>query len=452
MMTSRRGLDGPSAVASPCEREADAAAFGPADMAARCGDDRAAPCPTAAVRASHGTRPLLLFVAPEDRAFVTHRLPLAEAAQAAGMRVAVATRDGGYTEQITQRGIDVHFVDFDRARLNPLHEVRTLRQLRSLIRELSPDVVHNQTLKPVIYGTFAARGVPVRRLVNALGGLGYVFSSTSWRANLLRKIASLLLRRALRDPRSLLVLQNDANRDLLVDAGIVLPQTIRMIRGAGVDPEGFPPCDANHQPPTVVLPARLLRDKGVYEFVEAARLLKDRGVEAGFALVGEPDPLNPTSVTEAEVNAWQDAGLIDAWGWIDDMRDVYAQAQIVCLPSYHEGLPRALLEASAARCAIVASDVPGCRDVVVDGETGLLAPVRDATALADRLADVIADATLRRRLGAAARARVADVFSLDTVIAQFLELYGVPVQTATSPGSAPVSATAAPVASGGREQ
>ena len=199
--------------------------------------------------------------------------------------------------------------------------------------------------------------------------------------------------------------------------------SIRLIRGAGVDPGAYRQVKAAGETPLVVLPARLLRDKGVGEFVEAARLLRARGVKARFALVGKPDPANPASVSQAEIDAWVSEGAVECWGWQDDMPNIFAQAQIVCLPTYHEGLPKSLLEAAASGCAIVTTDIAGCREIVRHGVTGWLVPTRDAQALTSALQQAIEQPGLRERYGASARALVETDFSASRVASDTIAVY-----------------------------
>ena len=205
--------------------------------------------------------------------------------------------------------------------------------------------------------------------------------------------------------------------------GLAEAASLRLIRGAGVDPAAYRQVSAASETPLVILPARLLRDKGVGEFVEAARLLRARGVKARFALVGKPDPANPASVSQAEIDAWAVEGAVECWGWQDDMPAIFAQAQIVCLPTYHEGFPKSLLEAAASGCAIVTTDIAGCREIVRHGVTGWLVPTRDAGALADALQAAIEQPGLRERYGAAARALVEADFSMDRVASETIAVY-----------------------------
>ncbi|MEL7544616.1 MAG: glycosyltransferase family 4 protein [Pseudomonadota bacterium] len=365
----------------------------------------------------------LIFVTQEDWPFFTHRLPLALAARDAGFRVMLATRFTRARDIIETTGIETIPLPISRAGMNPYVEWQTYRTLVALYRAQKPDLVHHVTQKPVVYGTLAARTAGVPAVVNALGGLGYLFNSQTMRARALRTALTPLMRLALCDPRGVVVLQNTHNRDQLDAEGMIATARVHMVRGAGVDPSAYPATSQASERPLVVLPARLLRDKGVLEFVEAARILRDRGVAIRMALVGTPDPANPTSVSPDDVQGWVDAGLIEDFGWRDAMADVYGDAQIVCLPSYHEGLPRALLEGGASGCALVTTDIPGCRAVVEHNVTGLLVPPRDATALADTLATLAGSQALRERLGSAAKERVRETFSLDRVTAQMFEIY-----------------------------
>jgi glycosyltransferase involved in cell wall biosynthesis len=377
--------------------------------------------PKVAAEAARGGK--LLFLVTEDWYFVSHRLELAVAAREAGYDVVVATRVDRHGERIAEAGLKLRPIAFNRAGLNPLEELRTLIDLTRLYRREAPDIVHHVALKPIIYGSLVARGLRVGGIVNALAGFGYVFSSTALHAKLLRAVARPLLKFALGGKNSRLVVQNRDHCERIVREGWVPAGAVSLIHGAGIDPGAYRPADAGGDPPLVILPARLLWEKGVGEFVEAARRLRGSGVKARFALVGKPDPANPASVSAPEVDAWVREGVVEAWGWRDDMAEVLAQTQIVCLPSYHEGLPRSLLEAAASGCAMVATDIPGCREIVRPGITGWLAPARDAVALADALREAIEHPALREQYGAAARALIASDFSITRVAAETIALY-----------------------------
>ena len=361
----------------------------------------------------------LLFLVTEDWYFVSHRLPLAVAAREAGYEVAVATRIREKAEAIESAGIRVIPFEMDRRSMNPLRELPTLFRLWRLYRRERPDIVHLVALKPVLLGGLVARLAGVGGVVAAVAGLGFLFSGEG-RAPLVARLLTWLLPYLIGEGR--VIAQNPEDAAMLDRCGI--PAThIRLIRGAGVDTAWSIPLPEHHDTPLVVLPARLLRDKGVAEFVAAARLLRQRGVQARFALVGAPDPANPACVSEAELRAWAAEGAVEYWGHREDMREVYAACQVVCLPSYREGLPKSLLEAAAAGRPIVTTDVPGCREVVRHEDNGLLVPARDVAALADALARLIADPALRARMGQRGRERAVAEFSNERVIGETLEVY-----------------------------
>lgn len=362
----------------------------------------------------------LLFVVTEDWYFVTHRLPLAVAAQAAGFDVAVATREGRQADVIRNAGIRLIPFTLSRRGGNPLREVMALWRL---YRREQPDLVHHVALKPVMFGALAAWLARVPAQVNAVAGLGWFFTSSSGVVRLVRPLLRRMLACLLNRPRSLTIVQNPEDRALLERSG-VLATRLRLIRGAGVDTQIFYPVMPPPGPVCIVLVARMLWDKGVGEFVEAANRLTAAGVNARFVLVGDPDPANPASVPEATLSSWHGQHGVEWWGRREDIPAVLQAAHIACLPSsYGEGLPKSLLEAAACGLPIVTSDAPGCREVVRDGVNGLLVPVRDTAALATALRKLIDDAALRRRMGEQSRLRAETEFGLETVIAQTLAVY-----------------------------
>ena len=364
----------------------------------------------------------VLYLVTEDWYFRSHRLALARAARDAGYRVTVATRLARHAEALAAEGFELVHVPFDRSLRRPDRDLAAYRGVRRLLHERRHDVVHAVSLKPILLG-LAASPVP-QRVIASFTGLGYTFSSRDLRAQPIRALVSALLRYQLRGGRAWMTVQNEDDRALLAAAGIGVPERTVMIPGSGVSLAEFA---ATPQPaaaePLVVLPARVLVDKGVREFVGAARLLRERGLAARFALVGAHDTHNPGAVPARELAAWRDEGLVEIWGHREDMPTVLAGADVVCLPSYHEGLPKALLEAAACGRALVATEVPGCRAICRDGETGLLVPPGDVPALADAIENLLADAGLRAMLGAAGRALVESHFAAERINAQTLALY-----------------------------
>jgi glycosyltransferase involved in cell wall biosynthesis len=369
-------------------------------------------------------RPKLLYLVSEDWYFVSHRLSLAFTAKEAGFDVSVATRVTHHGDDIRDAGLNLIPISLARSSLNPLHEARTISELSAVFAREKPDVVHNVALKPVIYGAWTARRAGGAAIVNALMGLGWVFSSDSPKARALRPFVRYALRRALSAPGTRTIVQNADDAKLLADQQLAPRDSIRLIRGSGINPAEYATEDATVGVPLVVLPARLLIAKGVREFIAAAALLKAEGVKARFALVGEPDTDNPAAVPREELLDAVLAGNVEHWGWREDMAQVFSEASLVCLPSYREGLPKALIEAAASARAIVATDVPGCREIVRPGENGWLVPPRDVTALTTALRQAIAQPGLCAEYGQRGRHMAEREFPLETVIKETLSVYG----------------------------
>jgi glycosyltransferase involved in cell wall biosynthesis len=328
---------------------------------------------------------------------------------------------GEHGETILAAGIRLIPFSLSRRRGNPLREVATL--VRLYCRERM-DIVHHVAMKPVLYGAIAARLSGVPSVVNAIAGLGWLFTSRGLVARTLRPMICKLLAWLLGAPHSRTIVQNPDDFGLLIKMGVP-EDRLRLIRGAGVDTEVFTPApESPPGPVTVLCSARMLWDKGVGEFVEAARLLTQAGVKARFVLVGAPDSGNPASVPEATLRAWHGENGVEWWGYRGDMPAVLHTAHIACLPSsYREGLPKVLLEAAACGLPIVTTDIPGCREIVRDGDNGFLVPVRDAQALALALRRLIDNAALRAKMGKRAREIVLAEFSQGRIIGETLAVY-----------------------------
>jgi glycosyltransferase involved in cell wall biosynthesis len=400
------------------------------------------------------------------------RRSLALALREAGHEVLLITPPGPYGERLRALGLRWEPVPMNRRSLNPLRELGLLWHLWRLFRRERPALVHGFTIKCAVYGSIAARlaGVPAR--INAVAGMGYVFSSNDVKARLLRPLVRVLLRLALGGRRARLILQNPDDVALFERARLVDGAQVRLIAGSGVDCARFVPrgqaagdgdvdrmrnphassfrrrpessvCeDLNSRrvpasagttgsstspngdrPTRVLFAARLLWDKGIGEFVSAARQLRDEGRAVEFLLAGDPDPGNPAAVPEAALQAWVDEGVLQRLGHVEDMPALLATVDMVVLPSYREGLPKGLIEAAACALPLVTTDVPGCRDVVSDGVDGLRVPVRDAGALARAIAKLLDDPELAARLGEAARLKALERFDERIVIARTLEVY-----------------------------
>ncbi len=288
-----------------------------------------------------------------------------------------------------------------RTGLNPIRDIGTLRALLSLMRKVRPDTVIAYTIKPVVYGMIAARIARVPRAFALITGLGYVFQNQSLKARTLRTLIVRLYRAALAGA-DIVFFQNDDDRNLFRKLHIVSPATVtRITNGSGVDLTRFTPQPQPDGSPSVVFIGRLLKDKGVVEFAEAARIVRQSHPEVIFEMVGWRDEGNPASVDRRDMQHWLDEGIVRWDGPSDDVRSALARAAIFVLPSYHEGTPRTVLEALATARPVVTSDVPGCRETVIDGETGFLVAPRDSAALAAAIAKLVSDAGLRRRMGEA---------------------------------------------------
>jgi glycosyltransferase involved in cell wall biosynthesis len=363
----------------------------------------------------------LCFFVTEDWFFVSHRLPLAVAARAAGYDVCVATRVRNHGEVIRAAGLQLLPFENSRSGVNPIAELSTVLRLIRLWRRERPDIVHHVAMKPVLYGSIAARLAKTPNVINALAGMGWLVTSGTGLARWLKPVVRWVLGRLLRT--GTVVVQNPDDALLLTRLGV--PEwRIRRIAGSGADLHRFVPRPPPAGPPVVVLPARLLWDKGVAEFVAAARLLTRRGVRARFVLAGSPDPPNPSSVPPAQIAQWVAEKVIEAPGWIEDMPALLASSSIVCLPSFYgEGIPKCLIEAAAAGLPIVTTDTPGCREIVHAEDNGILVPPKDEHALAGALERLIGDPALRARMGSRGRARAEQEFSLESVIEQTLALY-----------------------------
>ncbi|MBK9243953.1 MAG: glycosyltransferase family 4 protein [Burkholderiales bacterium] len=368
--------------------------------------------------------PRVLFVVTEDWYFVLHWLGLARAVKRAGYRVAVATRVHSHADHIRESGVELIALDrLRRSSLNPLREAAAVGELVRILERWRPSIVHLVALKPIIYGALATRFGRRCAYVNALAGLGFVFLQDTGLARLLRPLVKQLLRLALGGQVSLTTVQNPDDRALLVSQRLVDPGRVRLIPGAGIDLLRFAHVPLPTGRPLVVLMSRLLWDKGVAEFVEAANLVRQRGLDARFALVGEPDDENPAAVPRSRLREWSNDGGVEWWGYRADAPAVLAQASIVVLPSYREGLPTVLAEASAIGRPMVATDVPGCRDVVRHGESGLLVGARDPVGLAAAIGELLANPERCREMGQRARVIAEREFSIDAVVSSTLDVY-----------------------------
>jgi glycosyltransferase involved in cell wall biosynthesis len=365
----------------------------------------------------------LMFVVNVDWFFLSHRLPIALEALRQGYQVHVATGLTDKLEELQRHGLEVHPLALDRSSAGLGNAWRTMVELWKVFRAVRPDVVHLVTIKPVLLGGLVARLAGMPAVVAAVSGLGFVFMARGAKAAVRRWLVGGLYRVALGHRNLKVIFQNADDLRSLAKVAHLPAAKVAMIRGSGVDLARYAHVPLPGGVPVVVLAARLLADKGVLEFVQAARLLKQRGCNARFVLVGTVDSANPTSFTDAEVSAWVHDGVVEWWGHRADMPQVLAAAHLVVLPSYREGLPKVLIEAAACGRAVVTTDVPGCRDAIDPGVTGILVPVRDAVALADAMDALVDDPVRCQVMGDAGRVLAETAFDIRQVVAAHLYIY-----------------------------
>lgn len=371
----------------------------------------------------------IVLFANTDWYLYNFRRSLALALRDGGHEVLLISPPGPYGERLRMLGFRWQPVAMDRRGLNPWQEAVLIQVLARIFRRERADLVHSFTIKCAVYGSLAARlgGVPAQ--VSSVAGLGYVFISDAPGARALRPLVRGLLRLALSGASNRLILQNNDDVALFREAGVVDADRICLIRGSGVDCERFRPLDGGRPMYTsgtlirVLLPARLLWDKGVAEFVEAARILRGQGRLVRMRLAGDPDPGNPAAVPVEQLRRWVTDNLVEWLGHVDEMPALLAETDVVVLPSYREGLPKSLIEAAACALPLVTTNAPGCREVVSDGIDGLRVPVCDAPALAAAIARLQDDPTLAKRLGLAARDKALREFDERIVVERTLATY-----------------------------
>jgi glycosyltransferase involved in cell wall biosynthesis len=363
----------------------------------------------------------LLYVANEDFAFLLNRLPMARAARQAGFEVHVATRVNRGAKAIEAEGFILHPIPFQRGGLSPFAAIPTILALRRIERKIKPQIVHHSGLQCCVYGSIAAFGRKFSQ-VNAITGLGYIFTSTTWRTRLLKQSMRLILPALLNRQRSLVLVQNPDDRSALDDLGIEQERMV-LIPGSGVDTDALRPLPEPEGPITFGFAGRLLTDKGIRALVAAQTILRKQGQDANLIIAGNLDPANPASVSQAEVEEWRGRPGITWLGHIEDIVSLWRSCHFAVLPSHREGLPVSLLEAAACGRPMIATDAPGCREIVIDDQTGLLVPIENPTALAQAIMRLATSPELRARYGKAARQLVVNKLSAKIIGNSIVQLY-----------------------------
>ena len=364
----------------------------------------------------------LLFVVNSPEFFISHRLAIAIAALDCGYEVHLITGPGD-ASPIEKLNIQHHFVSLSRSGKNLIAEWSSFWSIYILMREIKPSLVHLVTIKPVLYGGVAARLASVPGVVAAISGLGSVFIAQNLKFKFLRQFIKVMYKLALGHINSKVIFQNLDDSSLFIKHGLAKPSQVHLIKGSGVLLSNYSFMPESKGAVVISLVSRLLKDKGIKEFIDAVKVLKGRGVQAKFKLIGDIDPGNPSSISKAQLDKWRSENIVEILGYRTDVPKLLAQSNIVVLPSYREGLPKILLEAAASGCAVVTTDVPGCRDAIKPDLTGLLVPVRDSVALADAIEKLVDDPMLRLQMAKAGRVFVEETFRIEDVIANHMYIY-----------------------------
>ncbi len=366
----------------------------------------------------------IILTANTDWFLYNFRYALIHDLQEKGYEVVLVTPPGKFHQRFLHDGFTWIPWKLQRRSVKPWVEVSAFFRLAQVYRHERPDIIHHHTIKPVLYGSLAARLRSTPAIVNSISGRGYVFAGHDFQSRLIQKIIRPFYRVALRKASSIVIFENQADLDFFIESGLVSPQQACLIEGVGADPERYSPIPEPAEGPVIIImAARTLWDKGVGVFVEAAQILMQQ-LQVRMVLVGEPDPGNPKSLKEQALKEWHRQGIIEWWGWQQDMERIFQHCHIVALPTmYGEGVPRALIEGAACGRPLVATDVPGCRSVVKHEYNGLLIPPNDANALAEVLERLVQDPALRIRMGAAGRQIVLEKFTHTQINQQTLQVY-----------------------------
>jgi glycosyltransferase involved in cell wall biosynthesis len=365
----------------------------------------------------------LLFIVNVDWFFISHRLPIALAAKKEGYEVHVACGMTDKQSYLDELGLITHSLNLSRGSTGITQEIKSLIDIKNVLKNTQPDIIHFVTIKPVLYGGIVARFMHLKNKVFAISGLGYVFTSDSLKTSVLKFFIVQLYKIAIGTKNSKVIVQNTNDKDLLINYNIIKKEQAILIRGSGVKISAYPYKQEPSDTPMIVMASRLLKDKGVMEFIDAARILLATNINAKFALYGDIDEHNPASLNKDELAKIKTENIVEVYGHVQNIAHIFSNAHIIVLPSYREGLPKVLIEAAASGRAVVTTDVPGCRDAIDAEKTGLLVKVKDSQSLANAIKKLIQDRSLRISMGDAGRALAKSEFTIEKVIATHLSIY-----------------------------
>lgn len=368
--------------------------------------------------------PIILFITNSDWFFISHRLPIAQKLIELGFQVHLATNFTNNKEKLEALGLRTHAIRLSRRGIHPLQEISTILEIRKILNEICPSIVHGITLKSAIYGGLACRLAGISAYVASIAGLGSAFSGEGAKNKLLKKIISILFRFSLSHKKTIIIFQNKEDKSALLNITSLKDNQTELIEGSGVDLNKYCFKEEPKGNLVVTMASRLIFEKGIREFLEAARILKQEGIDAEFWLVGTIDPGNPSSATESDLQTWKEEGLVKLLGLRKDIDIIFSQSNIIVLPSYYgEGLPKVLLEAGASGRAIITTDNQGCRDAIIPDVTGILIPKRDAIKLAANIKLLLQNEDLRKNMGCAGRKLAENKFGIEKVVQKHVEIY-----------------------------
>lgn len=369
----------------------------------------------------------ILFIVNIDWFFVSHRIPIAIEALNKGYEVHIAAKFTDKKEKLEDLGFILHSIEYERGGMGLFGLLKEFSQTLKVLQKIEPDIVHLISIKPVILGGIASRISNTSSVVSAVSGLGYIFSSEGFFASIRKFFVRKLYLLAFSHPSQKIIFQNENDRNMLLSINESLKNKSVLIAGSGVDISLFGAYKAPSNTPIIMLVSRMLVDKGVREFVEAVKILKssDRLLHKRyrFVLVGGLDLSNPSRIEESELNAWAESGIVEVWGHIPDISKILYKSYAVVLPSYREGFPKVLMEAAASGKATITTDVPGCRDAIIPGITGILIPPKNPVALSEAIASLLENPLLCASMGQAGRKLAHEKFDVKNVISQHLKIY-----------------------------
>lgn len=357
--------------------------------------------------------------------FVSHRLPIAQALKEMGFEVVVAYGELGRVNPkvLADMGIKTYFIPIRRGSVNVFHEIKTIFNMWGFVRAMKPNIVHLVTIKPYLYVGVIARLQKVPAVVSAVAGLGNIFLQKNFKIRVLRFFLFYFFKFAFNHPNQKVIFQNKDDADFLIKWNVINRTKTCLIQGSGINLDKFVNLNEIDSNPIICFPGRLIKQKGVNDFILAARILKKRGIKGRFILAGDIDPENPSSLNLQELNYLKKEGIVEIIGYENNIPKLLYKSHIICLPSYREGLPKALAEAAAASRVVVTTNVPGCRDAIIPNKTGLLVPLQNPLKLAEAIQWLIENPKKRVEMGKAGRVMAQNRFDIKKIVAEHIKIY-----------------------------